>query len=382
MVSGALAGGACAAPAPAPASAAIRTAAGRTWRAMCARYAPCSGSRNPRAAQRGQHLVAVDADRPVRVGVADELQADRRRPEPLELADALDVLVGIGADDEALLGELLVGDLLAGLALHLLRAPDVVAVDGVHLGGLPARGAVDGLLLVLGPGEAALEDHLAGPAAVVGARLAVGLDDAGRQVGVAHRPHAIAPLARDPRRLLAERGDVELRLGARAGVEPGLAQAEPAAVHRHGLTVPQAHDRLQPAVEALEHLVGRGPVEAERRLVERLARAGAEPDAAGEQLLEAHEGLGDDGRVVAVDDGRDARPDRQPGRLAERAQVDQGVARLSVGEPGCEVVRAAEAVEAGALGGLRVAQQLGGRELLVRAREPELDLAHAGRLPP
>src|SRR3954452_16950549 len=238
-------------------------------------------------AQRGGNLLAVGPDRAHRVGLADELQADDRPAlDLLDLADALDVLLGIGGDDEALLGELLVAHLLVGAALHVGRVGDLVAVDLGELRRLPAPRALDRRLFVLGPGERGLEDDLARPAPVLGARLAVGPDDLAGDLRVAHRPQAVAVLAGDPRRLRPEGRDVELRTRPRPCVELGVLQLEPAPVHRHRLAVPQPRDRLEAAVEALELLGGRRPVEAERDLVDRLARARAQPHAARVHRLE------------------------------------------------------------------------------------------------
>src|SRR6201996_3141705 len=62
------------------------------------------------------------------------------------------------------------------------------------------------------------------------------------------------------------------------------------------------------------------------RLVQRLAGADAEEDAARGERAERAEGLGDDGRVVAEGRGEDAGPDHHPlGRLGEGAEPDQGV---------------------------------------------------------
>src|SRR3954465_714089 len=153
----------CAAAVPPSASTAVTVSAVRV---MTRRYAHHhrrrKGSAHACSAHGGQHLLAVGADRAQRIGLADELQADRRRPELLHLADALDGLLGVRADDEALLGELLVGDLVVGHALHLGRVVEGVAVDRVHLRRLPAPGAPDRGLLVLRPGEAGGEDDLAG----------------------------------------------------------------------------------------------------------------------------------------------------------------------------------------------------------------------------
>src|SRR5436309_13775482 len=81
--------GEASAPASSPATVSTRSA-------MAPRYAHRGRTRkggnhlDACAAQRGQHLLAVGADRPERVGLADELQADRRRAELLHPADALD----------------------------------------------------------------------------------------------------------------------------------------------------------------------------------------------------------------------------------------------------------------------------------------------------
>src|SRR5206468_12639661 len=141
-----------------------------------------------------------------------------------------------------------------------------------------------------------------------------------------------------PGGLRTERGDIELGWGARPRVELGLLEAKPAAVHRHRLAGPEPADRLEAGVEAGELLGRAGPVDAERRLVERLAGADAEEDPAGIHLLEAHERLGDHAGVVAVEDGRHAGADREPGQLADGAEPDPCVARLTFGEPRSEVV--------------------------------------------
>src|SRR3954453_12911000 len=302
-------------------------------------------------AQRGQHLLAVGPDRAHRVGLADELQADDRPAlDLLDLADALDVLLGIRGDDEALLGELLVAHLLVGAALHVGRVGDLVAVDLAQLRRLPARRAPDRLVLVVGPRERGLEDDLARLAAVLGACRAVGIDDLAGDLGVAHRPQAVAVLAGDPCRLRPEGRDVELGTTRRPGVQLGVLEAEPAAVHRHRLAVPEPRNRLEPLVEALELLLGRGPVEPERHLVDGLARPHPEPDAIRVHRLEGHPRLRDRARVVVVDDRRDAGADRLRRALPDRAEVHPGLRTVAVGEPGRPVIGGAQGVEARALG--------------------------------
>src|SRR5688572_4476059 len=101
---------------------------------------PCSDPPGRSAAQSGQHALSVGADRAQGVGVPDQLQAHAARAGVWDLADALGVRVGVGAHDEALLGELVVAELLVGQALHLGGVVDVVAVDLVHLRRLPLAG--------------------------------------------------------------------------------------------------------------------------------------------------------------------------------------------------------------------------------------------------
>src|SRR5205085_12676801 len=68
--------------------------------------------------------------------------------------------------------------------------------------------------------------------------------------------------------------------------------------------------------------------------------------------------------------------------LAGGAEPHPGVAGLAALPPGLEVVAAADAVEAGALGLDRLAQQVVGRELLVRAEVEVADVGrHVPRLP-
>ena len=179
------------------------------------------------------------------------------------------------------LGELLVAHLRVGAALHVLLVGDVLEVELGQLGRLPVARALDRRALVVGPGEAGLEDDLARLAAVVVAGRAVGLDDRRRLLGVAERPQAVAEARRDLRRLRPERRDVELRARLRARPQARVLELEPAGVHRHRLAVPQARDRLQARLQAAALLLVGRPVHAQRRLVDRLAGADAEEHAPG-----------------------------------------------------------------------------------------------------
>src|SRR5215218_2119355 len=106
---------------------------------------------HPGAAQRGQHLLAVDLDggdrtpaRPARV----VLQHEHGRAELLELAQALDVVLGVRADD-GVLGELVVGHLPLAVLVHLLRLVPVALVVVLGLGALPLARSLEGRLVGL-----------------------------------------------------------------------------------------------------------------------------------------------------------------------------------------------------------------------------------------
>src|SRR4051794_18649423 len=99
------------------------------WRAKASSFTPqtlCHAG----PSQRGQHSLAVDADRPVRVRAGVVLQHDDGGTERLDLADALDVLAGVRPDDEALLHLLVRGRLLAVL-VDVGRHVDVLLVHVV-----------------------------------------------------------------------------------------------------------------------------------------------------------------------------------------------------------------------------------------------------------
>jgi hypothetical protein len=118
----------------------------------------------------------------------------------------------------------------------------------------------------------------------------------------------------------------------------------------------------QPGTPALCALLAAGG----GRLVQRLAGADAEEDAARGQRAERAEGLGDDRRVVAEGRGEDARPHHHPlGRLGERPEPDQRVGRVpALVPPWLEVVGDGDDVEADLLRLDRKVEQLAGAELL------------------
>src|SRR5215208_4879005 len=143
------------------------------------------------APQRGEHTLPVDLDRGDRAPARRArvvLEHDDRRTELLELAQALDVVLGIRADDRVL-RELLVGHLLLAVLVHLPRLVPVARVVVLGLGALPLPGRLEGGLVALGPRPQRLEDDLSVALAPgLLARLPVGLEHFGRRLGIRKRP--------------------------------------------------------------------------------------------------------------------------------------------------------------------------------------------------
>src|SRR5829696_3915148 len=98
----------------------------------CSESADIGTERHPRASraiakgarsgadgeERRKHSLGVTTDRAVGVGPRDVHQRHRGRAELLSLADALDVMLGVGGDDQRL-AQLLVGDLALAVLVHL-----------------------------------------------------------------------------------------------------------------------------------------------------------------------------------------------------------------------------------------------------------------------
>jgi hypothetical protein len=164
-------------------------------------------------------------------------------------------------------------------------------------------------------------------------------------------------------------------------VEVRVLRAEAPAL-RDALARPEAGDQLERLLEGLE-LVGRlRPVEAEGRLVQGLSGADADEAAARIHGLERAEALRDEGRVVALEPDRDGGADRDAlGRLGRGPEPDPCVAGLASFPPGLKVVAAADPVEAGALARDCLLEEVGRRELLVRAAEEVALFGHARSLP-
>ena len=198
--------------------------------------------------------------------------------------------------------------------------------------------------------NADLEQDLARLAAGVLGGGAVGVDHLRRLLGVRERPEPVAPAPGDPRRLRPERRHVDRRPPLRAGVQVGAAwssSARPSWSTRSPSN--RRVDQLERLLHALDLLADRRPVGAERRLVQRLARAEAQVGTAGEHRLQRRPRLGDQRPGGSAARGRDPGADRHAlGRLPGGAEPDPGVARLARLPPRLEVVAAADAVEAGA----------------------------------
>jgi hypothetical protein len=164
-------------------------------------------------------------------------------------------------------------------------------------------------------------------------------------------------------------GNPHLYRPARLVVDHRLVGLEELAVKGDELFGPELLDQLRRLLEPGEALLLIGPLDAERHLVEGLARAQPEDDApAVDERPEGREGLGHDRRVVAERRRQHARPDRhllRPHR--EGAEPDQAIGGMPVGvAPRLEVVADEDAVEAGAFGVDREREQVARAELFGR----------------
>jgi hypothetical protein len=123
--------------------------------------------------------------------------------------------------------------------------------------------------------------------------------------------------------------------------------------------LPQVAHDLDGLLEHLQAHVGLGPVRAEDVLVERLARADAEVEAAAEHDCARRRGLGDDRRVDADRRAGHAGGDNQIGCLGYRPdhRPDEGAVALLV-VPRVVVVGDPQRVEARRLGAPRLLDEL------------------------
>ncbi len=168
-------------------------------------------------------------------GSAPELfiSDDDRRTELLDLADPLGVQLGVRADDERL-AQVVVGDLPLALLVHRLRVVPVVGVELIGLRALPDPRPLEGRVVVLGPGEARLQQDLARLAAGVLGGGPVGVEDLRHRLGIRKRPDPVAPAAGDGRCLRAEGRDVDRRPALGPRVEVGAIGREVLAPRRSG----------------------------------------------------------------------------------------------------------------------------------------------------
>ena len=119
-------------------------------------------------------LGAVGVESAQGVAAGAVLEADDRRAESLDLADALDVHLGSDPTMYDCLNSS--SETSRSASRTSPRLVPVVGEELVGLGGLPHARALERGVVVLRPGEAGLEDDLAGLPAGVLAGAAVGLD--------------------------------------------------------------------------------------------------------------------------------------------------------------------------------------------------------------
>src|SRR5205814_10301783 len=132
---------------------------------------------------------------------------------------------------------------------------------------------------------------------------------------------------------------------------------------------PQFVDQIDRLAQPVTSLLGARPFDAARRhLVQRLAGADTEHDAAGTHRAEGPERLGHDRGVIAKGRGEDAGADHSPSRACpKRAEPDERRRRVPVGMlPRLEMVADEDRVEADLLGEAREIEQLLRGELLGR----------------
>ncbi len=286
--------------------------------------------------------------------------------------DSLDLLVGVGGDDPALrralrrqavgeplhLGGILDAHLLLGrqrecrpVAGVLERALRVGVEGHLHL-----DHALDGIRRAPGGGKARRDVREQRVAIELG-RLAAGADE------------ALGLLPRELRDHRARARDVDRHPPLRPVVDRRLLGAVVLTLEADALLRPQPADELHRLAQAGEPLARLGPLHARGgNLVQRLAGADAEDDAVREQAAEGREGLRDDRRVVAERRRQHARADGDArGARTERPHPRERERRVAAGvAPRLEMVADEHGIEAELLGEDRVAQQLGGTELLGR----------------
>lgn len=164
----------------------------------------------------------------------------------------------------------------------------------------------------------------------------------------------------------ARAGDVDGDRRLRPVVDRRAVEAIVVALEIDALAGPERPNDPHGLAEPREALGELGERHADRLLVERLARADAEGEAAGVHGAERRERLRDDRGVVAEGGGEHGGAERHAGGALERhAEPRDRVGAVAALVPRrLQVVADEEGVEAGLLGQLREAQEIGGAELL------------------
>jgi len=257
------------------------------------------------------------------------------------------VLVEVGAERQPGLAYHVLGHQLGSLLEVLRRRQDLGQLAGQVVVRPDPVGRLDGLLL--GGREADLCARLH--------RLAAALAEAVDGVLVRRRrDEAVADARCDVDRLRPEARDVDRRRLVRQREDASVLDRVVSTAMAERIAAPESAHDLDRLLEHLQPHVRLGPAVAENVLVERLAGADAEGEAAVEQDLRGGRGLGDYGGVDADGRARDGRRHRQAdaggGESADHAPDERRLALLVV--PGVVVVRDPERAETGLLGDARL----------------------------
>src|SRR5215211_1312438 len=278
----------------------------------------------------------------------------------------------VGAADDAFRDRVLVGPLRGILEVRRQRQLPVEIAR--HSGiGPPLECRPLGLSLRFGPADV----QLAEPRLIVPAGLLELLD----HIAVGHESEqAVAQLPGHLGRLGTGGGDDDRRGLVGEGVDASVLDRVVAAVVALQAALPQQPDHLDRLLEHLLADVGLGPAVAEDVLVQVLAAAHAEEEAAGEHGRGGRGGLGDDRRMDSDRWARDAGPDPQPlGCLGDAAQNGPDERRVALPiDPRMKVIGDPCEVEAGLLRPARVTNQLLRAVLLAGQRVA--DLGHRLRI--
>jgi len=211
------------------------------------------------------------------------------------------VLFGPAGDQDPTLEVL--GPDQPGHGLEILGAADVPLREVHPAVGPLAKGVVEGFLLGRGPRD--VHQHHAGHRVGVLARGAGSLPEVLQEhpdllFGGPHGHEGVAELSGLAAEVGARGGDEDRGRGRGKRVEPRALHPEEWALMAHHLAFEESAqdpDRLQ---EAGNPFLGFGPVAARDVLVEGLAGAQAQPEAARVHHLHGGRRLGQHGRVIAV----------------------------------------------------------------------------------